>query len=345
MRLRHLLLIALCSTFGLLQAQDIHFSLYNMSPLTLNPALSGAFEGTARIGGIYRDQWASFLNKQFVTPSFYVDAPIIRGLRKQDWVGVGGMTFNDQAGTAKLRTVGSMFSAAYHMGFDKGNKNVLTIGFQGGSVQRRIDIQSQNLKFEDELPESVGGGGAGVGNGGDRQLNDNVSYMDFSTGAMLRSAIGDKDKLELGMSFAHLTQPRYNLISSGNKSDDPRRPMRMSLHGQLRHQLNEKLHVTPSFLVQSTKTAREIALQAMAGYQINPDVNLRIGPGYRFGDAAQVLLGVDYKDLRVAASYDVNVSSLSEVSNLQGGFEIAAWYIVKIYKKPKISPAILCPQF
>lgn len=40
----------------------------------------------------------------------------------------------------------------------------------------------------------------------------------------------------------------------------------------------------------------------------------------------------------------MNVSSLSEVSNFQGGFEIAGYYILKIYKKPKISPAILCPQ-
>ncbi|HMR43883.1 MAG TPA: hypothetical protein PKC40_08615, partial [Saprospiraceae bacterium] len=64
----------------------------------------------------------------------------------------------------------------------------------------------------------------------------------------------------------------------------------------------------------------------------------------RLGDAVEVLLGVDYKDLRVTAAYDVNISPLNEVSNYQGGFEIAAWYIVKIFKKPDVKPAILCPK-
>ena len=70
-----------------------------------------------------------------------------------------------------------------------------------------------------------------------------------------------------------------------------------------------------------------------------------MGLGYRFGDAAQVLFGGDYKDLRVALSYDVNVSSLSTASDYQGGFELAAWYIIKIYRKPTIKTRILCPRF
>lgn len=121
--------------------------------------------------------------------------------------------------------------------------------------------------------------------------------------------------------------------------------MRIALHGRLNHRLSEKLYVEPTFLFQTTGGASEAAVQTLAGYTVNPDFTLRIGPGYRFGDAGQILLGLDYKqELRVGASYDVNLSSLSGVSKLQGGFEVAAYYIIKIYKKPKISPAILCPQ-
>ena len=43
-------------------AQDIHWTMYDMSPLTLNPANTGAYEGTFRIGGIYRDQYNSISN-------------------------------------------------------------------------------------------------------------------------------------------------------------------------------------------------------------------------------------------------------------------------------------------
>src|SRR5690349_16635765 len=103
MHVRKLLLL-LASVFAVsgLSAQDIHFSQFNMSPMTLNPANIGPFEGTARIGGIYRGQFNSVLDKQYSTPSVYVDAPIIRGFRKKDWVGVGLMFFSDKAGKGKL---------------------------------------------------------------------------------------------------------------------------------------------------------------------------------------------------------------------------------------------------
>ena len=343
MKIRLYLLLSLFGMLRAAQAQDLHFSMFNMSPLTLNPALTGSFEGTARIGGIYRDQWASFLKNQYVTPSFYVDAPIIRGLRKQDWVGVGGMVFSDKAGTAELTNNGSMLSVAYHAGVGKDGKHRFTLGLQGGSIERRLDTKAQDLKFEDELSKDVGGGGLGFGNGKDRQLKDKATFFDINAGVMLRSILSEKDQSEVGLSFAHINSPKYALLNG--QTDGSRRPMRIALHGRLNHRLSEKLYVEPTFLFQTTGGASEAAVQTLAGYTVNPDFTLRIGPGYRFGDAGQILLGLDYKqELRVGASYDVNLSSLSGVSKLQGGFEVAAYYIIKIYKKPKISPAILCPQ-
>ncbi len=138
---RLLLLIVIVNATGKLSAQDIHYSLYNMSPLTLNPALTGAFSGTARIGGIYRDQWANVIGNQFVTPSFYVDAPIIRGFGKKDWVGVGFTMFTDKAGSLSLQTAASMLSASYHLSLNKKGTSILTLGVQGGSVQRRAKIK------------------------------------------------------------------------------------------------------------------------------------------------------------------------------------------------------------
>ena len=85
--------------------------------------------------------------------------------------------------------------------------------------------------------------------------------------------------------------------------------------------------------------------ETRVGHQLNPDWAINFGAAYRISDAAEVLIGADYKDLRVALSYDVNVSSLSEVSDYQGGFEIAASYIIKIFKTPEVDPAILCPRF
>ena len=40
-------------------AQDIHFSQFYASPLTMNPAMTGMMDGTFRATAQYREQWSS----------------------------------------------------------------------------------------------------------------------------------------------------------------------------------------------------------------------------------------------------------------------------------------------
>ena len=42
-----------------LNSQDIHFSQFYMSPLNLNPAMTGVMNGNIRLTGNYWNQWAS----------------------------------------------------------------------------------------------------------------------------------------------------------------------------------------------------------------------------------------------------------------------------------------------
>src|SRR5687768_3272675 len=49
-------------------AQDIHFSQYYLSPLSLNPANTGNYKGDYRFFGNYRSQWRD-LNNAFNTYS------------------------------------------------------------------------------------------------------------------------------------------------------------------------------------------------------------------------------------------------------------------------------------
>lgn len=331
MKFRLLLLtLALVITLGTLKAQDIHYTLYNMSPLTLNPALTGAYQGTARAGGIYRSQWSSFLaSNLFATPSFYVDAPIIRGFRKNDWVGVGMVAINDVSGSPKLRTTAQLFSLSYHLGLGKSGKTVLTLGLQGGGVTRFIGDDYVTGEFLETGQED------------DDIKEETKKYVDINAGLLLRSAIDDASGFELGLAFNHVNQPEYSFGEG-----DAKKPMKIAAHGRYENQLTDKWSVAPTFLYQTTGGANEIALQGWGGYQFNPDYKFNFGAGYRFGSDVQALLGLDVKQsLRIAASYDINTSALSTVSKGGGGFEIAAWYIFKIYKKPNVKPAILCPQF
>lgn len=62
------------------KAQDIHFTMFDLSPLTLNPGLIGDFNGTFRVTGNYRIQWPTIAKYQ--TPSIGIDAPLLKGFRK-----------------------------------------------------------------------------------------------------------------------------------------------------------------------------------------------------------------------------------------------------------------------
>ena len=120
----------------------------------------------------------------------------------------------------------------------------------------------------------------------------------------------------------------------------------MAVHGQFNAKLSPKWSMHPSFLFGSLSGANEMVIQLPFGYELNPDkdITLKVGTGYRLRDAAKVIFGVDYGALRVMAAYDINISDLNEVSNYQGAFEIAASYMFKIHKDPKVDPVIFCPR-
>jgi len=59
------------------RAQDPNFSQFFASPLTLNPALTGKFDGSFRVAGNYRNQWPT-INNAFVTKTVSVDFGIMK---------------------------------------------------------------------------------------------------------------------------------------------------------------------------------------------------------------------------------------------------------------------------
>ncbi len=337
---------------GVLLAQDIHFTQYYMSPMTLNPAMAGKFEGTARIGGIYRDQWSSVINDPYRTPSAWVDAPVIRGFRKQDWIGVGFMLYQDKAGAAALSHGAAKLGATYHLALDRKGNTVLSVGGHYGGEQRKIDINK--LQFGDGFNNS----GQYVqtqsmDNG--RVLGD-AKYKDIDAGVVFSARLNKTMDFNIGFSMFHLTKPSYSLIGSGGGGPGPnpapsqgyaKLPRRAVAHGQFNVAINDKLTFNPTFLFQTMSGNDEIVVQAMTGYLFNAekDITLNMGLGYRLSDAVNVLVGAKIKDLRVGLAYDINTSSLRTVSNYRGGFEIAANYIIKIYKPAVVRPKVLCPRF
>ena len=61
---------------GTAVAQDPAFSQFFASPLSLNPALTGKFNGTVRVAGNYRNQWPQ-IDNAFITSTVSIDGNIL----------------------------------------------------------------------------------------------------------------------------------------------------------------------------------------------------------------------------------------------------------------------------
>ncbi|HUR11329.1 MAG TPA: PorP/SprF family type IX secretion system membrane protein, partial [Flavitalea sp.] len=147
--MRKFALSILFYTVFLSNGQDPNFSQFFVSPLTLNPALTGKFNGDFRVAGNYRDQWPT-LPKAFITSTVSFDAPLLRSkLSEYDTWGVGVMAMTDKSSNGALSGDYLSISTAYHKGIDQDGLHQIGVGFQATYSNKRLD--GTKLNFEDEL--------------------------------------------------------------------------------------------------------------------------------------------------------------------------------------------------
>src|SRR3954466_9509295 len=115
---------------GILKAQDPHFSQFFSSPLTLNPAFTGKFDGQLRLAANHRDQWPS-IPKAYVTTSASVDFSILKNkIPDGDVFGIGFSGLSDQSADAALKLNYGSMSLSYHKALDDNGYNTIGAGFQ-----------------------------------------------------------------------------------------------------------------------------------------------------------------------------------------------------------------------
>ena len=137
-------------------AQDKHFTQFYAAPMSLNPALTGAMEGSYRVGAIYRDQWRKALDEPIKTFSMFADLRFDRRGKKNsdDAIGLGLMFFNDKVGVVDFSTTQIAISLAYHKALGASRRQFLTVGLQGGLSQRNVNYSS--LNFHDQFDGNTG---------------------------------------------------------------------------------------------------------------------------------------------------------------------------------------------
>ncbi len=334
---KHLLfsIVLLIST----QAQAQHeyiFTNYYMSPMTLNPAMVGAYEGTYRVGALQREQW-NIAPSIYTTTSAFVDMPVVM-IKKRHWIGAGLSLYKDAAGSGdnpQIAQTQVALSAAFHYALDKKYKNVLTIGAALGGGRNGFEQGSSDKLL--------------LANGA-KLTNSKISFTDINAGIMLKSKIDKKSDLSLGFSVRHINTPNISLGKAYYKPDiKDTLSAALTFHVEYNRALSKRLSISPNLLYRRIGGSQDISIQAVAGYQINPkrkDLILKGGLGIRgFGNhAINVLAGADFKNFKLMVGYDIPTGSVFG-SNTGSTLEIALHYTGKVYKNPVVKGVHFCPKY
>lgn len=331
-------------------AQDRNFSQFYASPLTLNPALTGAFEGRYRVSAIYRDQWGAAMEEPYATFSTALDLRWRIGETKskfKDFAAVGVMFYNDKAGLLELSTTSIQISGAYHKALDLKNTQYISLGFQAGVAQKNVNYA--DVTFEDQF-----NGTTGYSNPTNERLpENNYAFGDYSVGLnYVFSPSYSKARFFIGGAMHHFNEPS---ISFYHNEDDETTLPDSKLETRYAAQLSAYLPIVDAIQLQP-----RIIIDLQGDHKkLDAGMNVRISTSQynntalHIGsyvrpvqdytddlrvDALVALLGIEFSNVLIGMSYDLNLGELSNYNRRT--FEMSVAYLGEYEDE-----IVLCPKF
>ena len=318
-------------------AQDPNFSQFFASPLTMNPAMTGKFDGVYRIAGNYRNQWPS-INNAYTTATISADFGIMKNrISDLDQFGIGFMGFTDRAGNGVLTNNYAAISLAYHKGLDENGYHQLGAGFQGTYMNKSLNLNK--VYFQDQLTPF---GFTGVTSESFSSQQVNLHYFDMNAGVFYNGSTNGYNNFYLGASMYHINRPKES-FQKGNFLLSARTTLQAG--GKIPVGSYNAIHFAANHSMQAK--ANNTMVGGAYAMNLNNDeanpTNFYFGSWYRFGDAVIPYVGLEFGEWHFGASYDVNTSSLKPASNSRGGVEVSLIYIKK-YVDPNMRK-LNCPKF
>lgn len=333
-----------------LSAQDVHFAHFHAAPMAYNPALTGVFDGAARVAIDYRNQWRE-ITADYKTRLFSADFKLGK-VDKNSIIGMGIQYYSDTAGDLDFTTNAFKMSVSWMQALNRRQNNFLIGSLQLGHTNQRYDM-SKAIIFDDEPFFN---------------LNNptRTGFFDMGAGLLWYSGIFKQDFIYLGAALYHFNQPN---VSFSRESIKEMQFQRFVLHGGANLSNGREFAFMPSFIWMDQGPHKEISFGSFVKYNgeglaLNGDLNasLMVGAWLRWYIELDGVSGVDaligafrynYGPLFFTFSYDMNISSLSRVSFGRGGPEFSVVYIVgspskkkdKKSKKKKKGVAMSCPHF
>ena len=282
----------------------------------------------------YRRQWDA-ISIPFETISIGLDKPLY--IKNEKFSG-GLILINDISGDAKLAVNKFYLSAAYHKAFIH---HSLHIGFQGGYVIKSFNIGEAT--FPDQFNSSTGQFDPAISNN-ETTLGEQLSYLDLNAGFIWSLKI-NRFTSHIGAALYHFNEPKESFLNENNKL-----PIRQVFHAGGKAYVSKKIFISPNLLYMSHAQATDILIGTNIGYDLKGKIKsvftgayFREGVNFDETDAIVCVIGINFNNLDVGVSYDINVSSLNEISHYRGGLEISIIYTAVSTYLQKIS--IPCDRF
>lgn len=334
-------------------AQDIHFSQFYLSPMNLNPAMTGVMNSGSRVTLNYRNQWASILNSNaFSTYSAGYEKKTAVG--RNDYFGIGGTLWGDRAGEADFTIAQGKLALSYakKMGGGRKTPSYLVVGVEAGITQESLDFTK--LRWGSQS-DGAGGFDSSIGSGEVFEV-DNVIYPDFNAGLLWFSVLSETSNIYLGAAYSHLNQANVSFLTTTNTGTIEGRELlpKYTLHAGGEMMITDKIGIVPGVVVFDQGPHFQVNAGTSVKYQLQKNRNgyqafsfglwtrmVSNEDGSNASDAIITSLRFDYNDMTIGFSYDINTSSLKTASNSNGGFELALQYNLLGDDKR----GVYCPHF
>lgn len=258
--MKYFLTLFLYCAFGTLNAQDEHFSQFFAIPIHLNPALSGAYEGTYRMTAIYRDQWNNALESPYKTFAAGGDTKFFLGNKKQvtDHFGLGLFFVSDRVVKFQMNTnkISGYFS--YHKKLGDRKPSYLGVGTKFGIIQRNVNYD--NVFFQDQFNQIDA-----FNNATQESLPpNNIGVFDLSVGLNYFVTL-EKSKYYLGAAIHHVSTPNisfFSKLANPNPSIDLDQKLnrKLTVHLSLDRSISYRVSLQPRLVYQKQGEDNQIDL-------------------------------------------------------------------------------------
>ncbi len=324
-------------------AQDVHFSQTNMTPLLINPALTGVYGGDQRVFLNYKNQWQGMGmgGVTYNTALFSFDTHLFKKKWSKGYLGAGINAYKDVAGDLKMGTTQLNMSIAGIIFINE--QQFLSAGLQGGYVQKSISTTA--MLWENQYD-------AGSGTFNTSLLSSDVStpsisYGNFSTGLSWsynadQSTRFDNNqlKINLGLAAININSPKQNFfngVSSSAGDNNEKLYSRFVFHGAGQIGIkNTNMALMPNIVFFKQGPSYQLNTGTLLRFTIRDDSKytgfiketaLSLGAQYRLKDALIPVIIFEYAQYAIGLSYDINTSSLRQGTQGRGGLEISLRYL------------------